>query len=68
MKKYQYIQNLQDQIVAGLEAVEGHAKFSWRSGNVQAEEEHAYWNGNVIEGGVNISAVQNRFDAKNYST
>jgi coproporphyrinogen III oxidase len=24
---YSYIQNLQDQIVAGLEAVDGHAKF-----------------------------------------
>jgi coproporphyrinogen III oxidase len=24
---YKYIQNLQDQIIAGLEAVDGHAKF-----------------------------------------
>jgi coproporphyrinogen III oxidase len=24
---YTYIQNLQDQIIAGLEAVDGHAKF-----------------------------------------
>jgi coproporphyrinogen III oxidase len=30
---YTYIQNLQDQIIAGLEAVDGHAKFQ-EDGNV----------------------------------
>jgi coproporphyrinogen III oxidase len=48
---FTYIQNLQDQIVAGLEAVEGQAKFKGRSlgtsegggGRTRIE------NGNVIE-------------------
>jgi coproporphyrinogen III oxidase len=57
---YSYIQNLQDQIVAGLQAGDGQAKFReslgsfgrWRGRTVIE-------NGAVFEkGGVNISAVR----------
>jgi coproporphyrinogen III oxidase len=48
-KFYQYIQNLQDQIVAGLEAVE-ELNSAKTFGNVQkAAEERVIENGNVIE-------------------
>jgi coproporphyrinogen III oxidase len=68
MKKIPIHTKLQDQIVAGLEAVEGQAKFKGRSGNVQAEEEHVIENGNVIEkGGVNISAVHKPIRCKKCS-
>jgi coproporphyrinogen III oxidase len=60
---YTYIQNLQDQIIAGLEAVDGHAKFRRIFGNV--------WKVEVVEpglskmelffeGGVNVSAVHGK--------
>ena len=38
-KFYAYIQNLQDTIVAGLEAVDGQAKFREDFGNAQKAEE-----------------------------
>ena len=60
-KFYQYIQNLQDQIVVGLEAVEGQAKFRediWERPEGGGGRTRVIENGNVIEkGGVNISAV-----------
>jgi coproporphyrinogen III oxidase len=58
-KFYSYIQNLQDQIVAGLEAVDGQAKFKEMLGIVRwGEEEPVIENGAVFEkGGVNISTV-----------
>jgi coproporphyrinogen III oxidase len=64
---YTYIQNLQDQIIAGLEAVDGHAKFRRIFGNV--------WKVEVVEpalskmelffekGGVNVSAVHGKLPA-----
>jgi coproporphyrinogen III oxidase len=63
-KFYQYIQNLQDQIVAGLEAVEGQAKFRedlWTRPEGGGGRTRVIENGNVIEkGGVNISAVHGK--------
>ena len=63
-KFYQYIQNLQDQIVAGLEAVEGKAKFRediWERPEGGGGRTRVIENGNVIEkGGVNISAVHGK--------
>jgi coproporphyrinogen III oxidase len=66
MKKkfYQYIQNLQDQIVTGLEAVEGKAKFRediWERPEGGGGRTRVIENGDVIEkGGVNISAVHGK--------
>ena len=58
---YQYIQNLQDQIVAGLEVVESNAKFRediWERPEGGGGRTRVIENGTVIEkGGVNISAV-----------
>ncbi len=63
-KFYQYIQTLQDQIVAGLEAVEGKAKFRedlWERPEGGGGRTRVIENGNVIEkGGVNISAVHGK--------
>ncbi|WP_309607536.1 oxygen-dependent coproporphyrinogen oxidase [Flavobacterium sp.] len=63
-KFYQYIQNLQDQIVAGLEAVEGKAKFRediWERPEGGGGRTRVIENGDVIEkGGVNISAVHGK--------
>ncbi len=63
-KFYQYIQNLQDQIVAGLEVVEGKAKFRediWERPEGGGGRTRVIENGNVIEkGGVNISAVHGK--------
>ncbi len=63
-KFYQYIQNLQDQIVAGLEAVEVTAKFRediWDRPEGGGGRTRVIENGQVIEkGGVNISAVHGK--------
>ena len=63
-KFYSYIQNLQDQIVAGLETVEGKAKFRediWDRPEGGGGRTRVIENGNVIEkGGVNISAVHGK--------
>ena len=63
-KFYQYIQNLQDPIVAGLEAAEGKAKFLediWERPEGGGGRTRVIENGNVIEkGGVNISAVHGK--------
>lgn len=63
-KFYQYIRNLQDQIVAGLEAVEGKAKFRediWERPEGGGGKTRVIENGNVFEkGGVNISAVHGK--------
>ena len=59
-----YIQNLQDQIVAGLEAVDGQAKFRediWERQEGGGGRTRVIENGAVIEkGGVNISAVHGK--------
>ena len=61
---YQYILQLQDQIVAGLEAVEGKAKFRediWERTEGGGGRTRVIENGDVIEkGGVNISAVHGK--------
>jgi coproporphyrinogen III oxidase len=63
-KFYQYIQQLQDRIVAGLEAVEGKAKFRediWERPEGGGGRTRIIENGDVIEkGGVNISAVHGK--------
>ena len=63
-KFYAYIQNLQDQIVAGLEAVDGEAKFRediWERPEGGGGRTRVIENGNVFEkGGVNISAVHGK--------
>jgi coproporphyrinogen III oxidase len=63
-KFYQYILQLQDQIVAGLEAVEGKAKFRediWERPEGGGGRTRVIENGAVIEkGGVNISAVHGK--------
>ena len=63
-KFYQYIQNLQDQIVAGLEAIETKAKFQediWERPEGGGGRTRVIENGDVIEkGGVNISAVHGK--------
>lgn len=60
-KFYAYIQNLQDTIVAGLEKVDGHAKFKediWERPEGGGGRTRVIENGNVFEkGGVNISGV-----------
>jgi len=60
-KFYTYIQNLQDQIVAGLEKVDGKAKFKediWERVEGGGGRTRIIENGQVFEkGGVNISAV-----------
>jgi coproporphyrinogen III oxidase len=60
-KFYQYIQNLQDQIVAGLEAVEGQAKFkedfgTSEGGGGRTRKRKCFRK----KGGVNISAVHGK--------
>ena len=61
---YQYIQSLQDQIVASLEAVEVTVKFKediWQRPEGGGGRTRVIENGNVIEkGGVNISAVHGK--------
>lgn len=63
-KFYQYIQQLQDQIVAGLEVVETTAKFQediWERPEGGGGITRVIENGGVIEkGGVNISAVHGK--------
>jgi coproporphyrinogen III oxidase len=63
-KFYQYIQNLQDQICAGLEAVDGSAKFRediWERPEGGGGRTRVIENGAVFEkGGVNISAVHGK--------
>ena len=63
-KFYTYLQNLQDQIVANLEAVETSAKFRediWERPEGGGGRTRVLENGNVIEkGGVNISAVHGK--------
>lgn len=60
-KFYNYIQNLQDQITAGLEAVDGQARFRediWERPEGGGGRTRIIENGAVFEkGGVNISAV-----------
>jgi coproporphyrinogen III oxidase len=61
---YAYIQNLQDQICAGLEAIEGEAKFRedlWERPEGGGGRTRVIENGAVFEkGGVNISAVHGK--------
>jgi coproporphyrinogen III oxidase len=61
---YAYIQNLQDTIVAGLEAVDGQAKFKedlWDRPEGGGGRTRVIENGQVFEkGGVNISAVHGK--------
>ncbi|MCG9792064.1 oxygen-dependent coproporphyrinogen oxidase [Flavobacterium algicola] len=63
-KFFTYIQNLQDTIVAGLEAVDGQAKFKedlWERPEGGGGRTRVIENGNVFEkGGVNISAVHGK--------
>ena len=63
-KFYTYIQNLQDQIVTGLEAVDGQAKFKedlWERPEGGGGRTRVIENGKVFEkGGVNISAVHGK--------
>jgi coproporphyrinogen III oxidase len=63
-KFYTYIQTLQDQIVFGLETIEGKAKFRediWERPEGGGGRTRVIENGNVIEkGGVNISAVHGK--------
>ncbi|MCW2121106.1 oxygen-dependent coproporphyrinogen oxidase [Flavobacterium sp. 7A] len=63
-KFFAYIQNLQDQIVAGLEAVDGQAKFKedlWERPEGGGGRTRVIENGKVFEkGGVNISAVHGK--------
>lgn len=60
-KFYAYIQNLQDQIVAGLEKIDGQAKFKediWERPEGGGGRTRVIENGQVFEkGGVNISGV-----------
>jgi len=63
-KFFTYIQNLQDTIVAGLEAVDGQAKFKedlWERPEGGGGRTRVIENGQVFEkGGVNISAVHGK--------
>ena len=63
-KFYQYILQLQDHIVSGLETVEGKAKFRediWDRPEGGGGITRVIENGDVIEkGGVNISAVHGK--------
>lgn len=63
-KFYQYIQNLQDQICAGLEAADGATKFRediWERPEGGGGRTRVIENGAVFEkGGVNISAVHGK--------
>lgn len=63
-KFYQYIQNLQDTIVAGLEKADGTGKFRediWERPEGGGGRTRVIENGNAIEkGGVNISAVHGK--------
>jgi coproporphyrinogen III oxidase len=63
-KFYAYIQNLQDQICKGLEAIEGEAKFRedlWERPEGGGGRTRVIENGAVFEkGGVNISAVHGK--------
>ena len=63
-KFFTYIQNLQDTIVEGLEAVDGQAKFKedlWERPEGGGGRTRVIENGNVFEkGGVNISAVHGK--------
>ncbi len=63
-KFYQYIEELQNQIVAGLESVETKSKFRediWERPEGGGGRTRVIENGNVIEkGGVNISAVHGK--------
>jgi len=63
-KFYAYIQNLQDTIVSGLEAVDGQAKFRedlWERPEGGGGRTRVIENGAVFEkGGVNISAVHGK--------
>ena len=63
-KFYTYIQDLQERIVSGLEAVEGKAKFRediWQRPEGGGGQTRVIENGAVIEkGGVNISAVHGK--------
>ncbi|RZK01485.1 MAG: coproporphyrinogen III oxidase, partial [Flavobacterium sp.] len=67
-KFYQYIQNLQDTIVAGLEKVDGVAKFRediWErpeggGGRTRVLENGPEGSGVFEKGGVNISAVHGK--------
>jgi coproporphyrinogen III oxidase len=63
-KFYQYILQLQDQIVTGLETVDGQAKFRediWERPEGGGGRTRVIENGKVIEkGGVNISAVHGK--------
>ncbi|MFH6956173.1 oxygen-dependent coproporphyrinogen oxidase [Flavobacterium aquidurense] len=63
-KFYAYIQKLQDQICAGLEAVDGTTKFRedlWKRPEGGGGRTRVIENGNVFEkGGVNISAVHGK--------
>ncbi|OCB75422.1 oxygen-dependent coproporphyrinogen oxidase [Flavobacterium crassostreae] len=63
-KFFSYIQNLQDTIVAGLEAVDGQAKFKedlWERPEGGGGRTRVIENGKVFEkGGVNISAVHGK--------
>jgi coproporphyrinogen III oxidase len=63
-KFYQYIQNLQDQICQGLEAVDGATKFRediWERAEGGGGRTRVIENGAVFEkGGVNISAVHGK--------
>ena len=63
-KFYKYIQDLQNQICAALEAVDGAAKFRedlWERPEGGGGRTRVIENGNVFEkGGVNISAVHGK--------
>ena len=63
-KFYQYIEQLQNQIVAGLESIETKSKFRediWERPEGGGGRTRVIENGNVIEkGGVNISAVHGK--------
>jgi len=63
-KFFTYIQNLQDTIVAGLEAIDGQAKFKedlWERPEGGGGRTRVIENGKVFEkGGVNISAVHGK--------
>lgn len=63
-KFYQYIQNLQNTITAGLEAIDGKAKFEediWVRPEGGGGRTRVIQNGNVFEkGGVNISGVHGK--------
>lgn len=63
-KFYQYIQDLQDKITSGLEAVDGQAKFKediWKRPEGGGGRTRVIENGGVFEkGGVNISGVHGK--------